>query len=109
MDKREHRQGARIGQGIKNGEVTKGEASRLRKQQRGIRRTEERAEADGVVTKGEKVRIERRQDKASRTIHRAKHNERDRNQNSGGDAPDVDPIESGESAAPDLPAASDSL
>lgn len=78
-DRRQHRQGARIRQGVKSGEITRGEAKHLRKQQRRIRRVEKRAESDGTVTDQEQQRLENMQDRASKTIFRAKHNEKDRN------------------------------
>lgn len=80
-DNRQGRQRARIHQGVKSGELTKGEAHRLRKQQRHINRMENRAEADGNVTAVEKMRIEKAQDRASKNIYRKKHNEADRNDN----------------------------
>ena len=119
MDKREHRQGARIRQGVKSGELTKGEAQRAGKKQLGIKRAEERAESDGVVTRREKAGIERRQDKASHQIHRLKHNDRKRGDGADegsdapgagrSDAPDVDSLDGEDATAPDLPPASDNL
>ena len=81
-DRRQNRQGARIQQGVKSGELTQGEASRLRQQQRRINRVENRAEADGTVTGAEKARLENMQDRASRNIYRKKHNDRNQNSNS---------------------------
>lgn len=72
---RQKAQRARIVEGRKDGEITKGEAAVVNKQQRGVRRTERRAKADGEVTVAEKARIESKQDRASRTIRRAKTNE----------------------------------
>lgn len=77
-DARQARQHARIHQGVKSGELTQGEAIRLRKQQKHIRKMENRAEADGTVTAGEKARIENAQDRASANIYRKKHNEAER-------------------------------
>jgi len=76
VDARQENQDRRVEQGKRGGEVTRGEARAIEREQRGIERAEHRAKADGVVTKGEAKRIERRQDKASRHIHRAKHNDR---------------------------------
>ena len=78
-DKRQNNQRQRIQQGVKSGELTKGEATRLRKQQRNIHRMENKAESDGTVTAKEKARIEKAQDRASKNIYRKKHNDRDRN------------------------------
>lgn len=78
MDKRQANQRARIQQGVRSGELTRGEATRLRNQQRRVHRMENRAEADGVVTAKEKARVEQAQDRASQRIHELKHNEHQR-------------------------------
>lgn len=110
-DKRQGRQGARIRQGVKSGELTKGETRKLRRQQGHIRRAEKRMQNDGQMTKREKARLERMQDRASKNIHRKKHNERERNAGAAEPAnpADVDPIEGGDSSAPDLPPAEGDL
>ena len=69
----------RIKHGVKNGELTKGEAIKLQKQQANIQRTKKRAAADGVVTRKERAVIKTKQKKASKNIARKKHNKRDRN------------------------------
>lgn len=74
-DVRQGAQRARIHEGRVDGEVTRGEAHRLNKQQRHIRRTERRAKADGEVTAREKAKLEHKQNRANRHIRRAKHNE----------------------------------
>lgn len=74
-DRRQHRQRARIAEGVKSGELTHEEAQGLRKEQRRIRRVERRLEADGVKTPGEAARIERLQDKASENIKSEKHDD----------------------------------
>ena len=75
-DKRQKKQSARIRQGVKSGELTKGEAKRARSQQRRIRRAEKKAKADGTVTDKEKKMLARKQNRASRNIKRMKHNDR---------------------------------
>jgi hypothetical protein len=74
IDRREARQAARIAEGRRSGELTRGEIARLRAGQRHVRRMERRAGADCVVTRGERRRIERVQDRESRAIRRLKHN-----------------------------------
>lgn len=69
----------RIKQGVRSGELTKGEAAVLGKQQRSINRSKRRAKADGQVTRRERATIQTRQNRASRNIKRKKNNERDRN------------------------------
>ena len=76
IDRREARQHARIHEGVVSGEVTRGEAVRLREGQRHVRRMEHRAKSDGLVTPGERARITHAQNRQSRAIHRAKHNAR---------------------------------
>jgi hypothetical protein len=76
VDRRQARQHARIVQGVRSGELTRGEVARLRAGQRHVRRAEFRAERDGVLTPRERARLEWQQDRQSRAIHRLKHNAR---------------------------------
>lgn len=77
-DRRESRQGARIHQGVKSGELTAGEAHRLKKQQRRVKGAERRAGADGEISGKEKAHLERMQDRASKNIEAKKHNDKQR-------------------------------
>jgi len=81
IDARQARQADRIRSGVANGDLTRREASALRSEQRGIRRMERHARADGVVTPREGRRLERAQDRASRHINQQRH---DRQQRFGG-------------------------
>lgn len=72
-------QAKRINEGIRSGEITKGEAVVLGKQQRSINRSKRRAKADGQVTRREQAEIQIRQNRSSQSIKRKKNNERDRN------------------------------
>ncbi len=72
-DARQKVQRARIAEGIASGDVTRMEAKRLRTEQRAIRRTERRVEADGVVTGREQRRLNKMQNQASRDIRRQKN------------------------------------
>jgi hypothetical protein len=74
-DRRQGAQRARIAEGVKSGDLTKPEARRLRAQQRRIKRTEKRAEADGVVSKQEKQKLENMQDRANKNIYNQKHDD----------------------------------
>jgi len=76
VDRREARQHARIQQGVKSGELTPGEAMKLRAGQQHVKRVERRAKADGVVTPGERRQLNRTQNRQSRRIYRLKHNDR---------------------------------
>jgi 23S rRNA A2030 N6-methylase RlmJ len=79
LDKRQDNQKDRIKDGVKNGELTKNEAQKLRKEQKGIERTENRAKADGEVTATEQAKLDHKQDKASDHIAKQKHDAQDRN------------------------------
>ncbi len=78
IDRREAGQHARIAQGRRSGDLTRGELTRLRAGQRRVHRMERRAQADGFVTGTERGRIERVQERESRAIYRLKHNDRRR-------------------------------
>jgi len=86
VDKRENRQGHRIQQGIRSGEVTKREAKKLIRGQKKVHAMEEQARAEGNFSLEEKARIEHAQDKQSKKIFRAKHNEQDRGDSSEADS-----------------------
>ncbi len=80
INQRQVNQHARIRQGVKSGELTPGEAAKLRAEQRDIRADKQAAKADGKVTPAERRQIRRDQNKASRDIYRLKHNARERKQ-----------------------------
>ena len=76
---RHFRQDHRISQGIHRGELTRGEARHLFKQQRRIQQKTCRAWSDGTLTRKERARLERKHDRLSANIYRLKHNNRNRN------------------------------
>lgn len=76
---RQAAQQKRIKQGVNSGELTRGEAVQLEKQQRRVNRSKKQAKADGQVTAAERAQIHRQQNRASKNIARKKHNVRDRN------------------------------
>ena len=76
-ERREGAQSSRIRQGVRSGELTRGEASKLRHDERRIKRTENRMSRDGLSDK-EKGRLEKMQDRESKKIYRMKHNDRER-------------------------------
>ena len=71
--KRSQNQQQRIQQGVKSGELTKGEAKHLEKDEKKIKHVEARAKADGVVTPEEAARIRNLQNKESQKIYGEKH------------------------------------
>ncbi len=76
VDRREARQWVRIHQGVRSGQLTRGEAMWLRGGERRIRCMERIAKSDGVVTPRERLRLQRALDRESRAIFRLKHNHR---------------------------------
>lgn len=70
---RERHEARRIDQGIRSGELTRGEARMLRTQQRFIRQEEREFKADGRLTRAERRELRRDLDEASRDIRREKH------------------------------------
>ena len=73
VNQRQHNQQQRIQQGVKSGELTRGETHRLAAEQRHIRREEARYKSDGQLTRAERADLNRDQNRASRDIYRQKH------------------------------------
>jgi hypothetical protein len=78
LDKREHIQRERIQQGVKNGELTRPEARRLRLEEARVHAAEARAKRDGVVTPRERLKLNRRLNATNRDIFRQKHDRQSR-------------------------------
>jgi len=86
IDQRQDYQQNRIEQGIRNGQITQGEAWRLEQGERAIDRAQARARADGVVTQQERNRIDHMTDRQGQQIYRQGHDSQqawDRGQNWG--------------------------
>jgi hypothetical protein len=77
---RAYNQQGRIAQGVRSGELTRGETARAENRQGNIDRSihNDRAENGGRLTPQERQNINRRQNNASRQIYREKHNDRER-------------------------------
>ena len=73
LDKRQANQEKRIDQGVKSGELTKREATRLEGREAKLQADKQKAKADGVVTKQERVKLQREADRDSKAIYRQKH------------------------------------
>ena len=69
IDRREHRQQKRVADGLKDGSISSGEATRIERDEAKIQRDEARAKADGVVTPRERARLNRELNHTSREIH----------------------------------------
>lgn len=69
-------QQARIGQGVKSGELTPGEAGRLENKEHKINKETkaDRAANGGRLTPGDKATVNHQQNKVSRDIYKDKHN-----------------------------------
>jgi len=78
INHRQINQKRRIGQGIRSGELTRGEAHRLGHQQLRVQRQKRHLKADGTFTKRERLRVHKSQNRASKNIYRKKHNARRR-------------------------------
>jgi hypothetical protein len=74
VNQRQKNQHARIKEGVKSGELTKGEARKLHAEEKTIQEEKQMAKADGKVTKAERAKLHHDQNKASKDIHRMKHN-----------------------------------
>ena len=73
VNQRQHNQQERIEQGVKSGELTRGETRRLQGEQRQIRHEERQYKSDGVLTRDERKDLHQDQNRASRDIYRQKH------------------------------------
>jgi hypothetical protein len=78
INQRKTDQQDRIAQGVKSGQLTAGETSRLEHQEAGINREERgmRAQDNGHLTKADRQNLHQQQNQESRRIYRDKHNGR---------------------------------
>jgi len=76
IDARQRHQEHRINKGVRSGELTRGEATRLRANENAISREKRMVKADGRVTHNERHNLRRDENINSRAIRRAKHNRR---------------------------------
>jgi|GEM_PF-857445 len=74
LDRQEHR----IKKGIRSGELTRGEAAKLRERQRKVERMYDRFTDNGRLSHKERKKLQRALDKNSKKIYRLKHNDRQR-------------------------------
>jgi hypothetical protein len=76
FDRRLSKQHDRVRHGWNNGEITRKELKRIRKDRHKIARMDRRFGSDGHYTRHERRRLSNAMDRASRRIYRAKHNHR---------------------------------
>ncbi len=81
IDQHKDNQQQRIGNGVENGSLTAGEASRLEKKETRINREEDRMKADGNFTAAERARIRKQQGVLSKDIYKQKHDAQVQNMN----------------------------
>ncbi len=81
INQRQRNQHARIHQGVKSGELTKGEAAKLHSDEKAIKAEKQMAKSDGKVTAKERAKIRHDQNKVSREIYRKKHNDKTQGDN----------------------------
>ncbi|MBF0137077.1 MAG: hypothetical protein H7833_17070 [Magnetococcus sp. DMHC-1] len=74
VQKRMQNQDQRIDQGVKSGQLTPQETSKLEAQQAKIKQDEARMKEDGKLTKAERNKLRHEQNRASQNIYRKKHN-----------------------------------
>lgn len=73
VNRREHNQEGRIGQGVRSGQLTKEEAQGLATTQKEIRQEEKAYKSDGVLTKDERKDLHQDLNAASKEIYSEKH------------------------------------
>jgi len=78
VNHRQQNQQQRIQQGVKSGELTRGETHRLAAEQSRIRREEARYKSDGSLTRAERADLQRDLNRSSRHIYNQKHDAQDR-------------------------------
>jgi hypothetical protein len=76
INQRKENQQDRIAQGVKSGQLTAGETSRLEHQEAGINKEERgmRAQDNGHLTKSDRKTLHQQQNQESRRIYRDEHN-----------------------------------
>jgi len=74
INHRQHTQERRINEGVRNGQLTRGEAHRLRGEENRISRQRNRYAASGRVTRGERRHLRHEENRTGREMYRDKHN-----------------------------------
>ena len=79
INARQHREQHRINRGIRSGELTRFEATRLEAGLLRINRYERHARSDGYLSPRERARLQHQLNRESRAIYRQTHDRQDRN------------------------------
>jgi len=78
INARQGMQQSRIQQGVRQGDLTRGEARQLRSQTRDVRREERAFRSDGNLSSGERRQLSRDLNSVSRNIHNQRHDDQRR-------------------------------
>ncbi len=81
INQRKDNQQDRIGNGVQNGSLTAGEATRLEKKETRINRGEKRMKSDGNFTAAERAKVRNQQSHLSKQIYNQKHDAQVQNVN----------------------------
>lgn len=81
INQRKDNQQERIGNGVENGSLTAGEATRLEKKETRINREEKRMKSDGNFTAAERAKVRNQQSHVSKQIYNQKHDAQVQNVN----------------------------
>ena len=73
VNARQHKQHHSIGQGVRSGELTRGEVKQLAGEQRSIRKEERQYKSDGVLTRDERKDLHQDLNAARKNIYDEKH------------------------------------
>lgn len=73
VNARQHRQDARINQGVRSGQLTREETQKLRQERRAIRQEEHAYKSDGKLTKEERKDLHQDLNTLSKDIYNEKH------------------------------------
>jgi len=78
VNARQERQEHRVKQGVRSGELTKGETQQLREERRNIRQEERTYKADGTLTRDERKDLHQDMNDLSKDIYTEKHDDEKR-------------------------------
>jgi hypothetical protein len=81
IQQRKQNQQQRIGEGVENGSLTAGEASKLEHKEAALNREQKQMKADGTLTPAERAKLRRQQSRLSKQIYNQKHDAQVQNVN----------------------------
>jgi hypothetical protein len=81
INQRKDNQQDRIGEGVENGSLTAGEASKLEHKEAALNREEKKMKSDGTMSPTERVKLQKQQNGLSKQIYNQKHDAQAQNLN----------------------------